>query len=159
MATMVSASHCVGFTLPGMMEDPGSFSGRVNSPSPQRGPEASQRMSLAIFMSDALRDLAGGAFGEFGMSIEPGANSGPADGQIVQTVERFVDAFDVAVKQADPAGKFLPHGKRRSVLQVSASNFHDANEFFCLSVQRVAQICDGRQKLSRGFRGGGDMHG
>ena len=26
-ATMVSASHWVGFTLPGMMEEPGSFSG------------------------------------------------------------------------------------------------------------------------------------
>ena len=24
---MVSASHCVGFTLPGMIEEPGSFSG------------------------------------------------------------------------------------------------------------------------------------
>ena len=26
-ATMVIASHCVGFTLPGMIEEPGSFSG------------------------------------------------------------------------------------------------------------------------------------
>src|SRR6266478_439258 len=57
MATMVMASHCVGFTLPGMMEDPGSFSGSVSSPKPQRGPDASQRMSLAIFMSDAARVL------------------------------------------------------------------------------------------------------
>jgi hypothetical protein len=45
------ASHCVGFTLPGMMELPGSFSGMVSSPMPQRGPLASQRTSLAIFMS------------------------------------------------------------------------------------------------------------
>jgi hypothetical protein len=30
-AIMVSASHCVGFTLPGMIEDPGSFSGIFNS--------------------------------------------------------------------------------------------------------------------------------
>ena len=50
---MVSASHWVGFTLPGMMELPGSFSGRLSSPRPLRGPEASQRMSLAIFMSAA----------------------------------------------------------------------------------------------------------
>ena len=27
-ATMVMASHCVGFTLPGMIEEPGSFSGK-----------------------------------------------------------------------------------------------------------------------------------
>ena len=54
-ATMVSASHWVGLTLPGMMEEPGSFSGMKISPSPHRGPEASQRTSLAIFMRFAAR--------------------------------------------------------------------------------------------------------
>jgi hypothetical protein len=34
-----------------MIELPGSFSGIVISPSPERGPEASQRTSLAIFIS------------------------------------------------------------------------------------------------------------
>src|ERR1039458_9835467 len=48
---MIMASHCVGFTLPGMIEDPGSLAGNINSPSPQRGPDASQRISLAIFVS------------------------------------------------------------------------------------------------------------
>jgi hypothetical protein len=33
-ATMVSASHCVGLTFPGMMLDPGSFSGSCSSPRP-----------------------------------------------------------------------------------------------------------------------------
>ena len=47
------ASHCVGFTLPGMMDEPGSFSGSINSPKPQRGPEPSKRMSLAILKSEA----------------------------------------------------------------------------------------------------------
>ena len=51
--TIVRASACVGLTLPGMIEDPGSFSGIRISPSPERGPEASQRTSLAIFMSAA----------------------------------------------------------------------------------------------------------
>ena len=51
--SMVSASAWVGFTLPGMIELPGSFSGMVISPMPQRGPEASQRTSLAILLSDA----------------------------------------------------------------------------------------------------------
>src|SRR5450755_4703039 len=50
---MVIASHCVGLTLPGMIELPGSFSGIVISPSPERGPLASQRTSLAILNSDA----------------------------------------------------------------------------------------------------------
>ena len=45
---MVTASHWVGFTLPGMIDEPGSFSGKRSSPKPERGPEPSSRMSLAI---------------------------------------------------------------------------------------------------------------
>ena len=44
---MVRASHCVGLTLPGMMLLPGSFSGRLSSPRPQRGPLPRKRMSFA----------------------------------------------------------------------------------------------------------------
>jgi hypothetical protein len=33
------------------IEEPGSFSGNKSSLRPQRGPEASRRMSLAIFIS------------------------------------------------------------------------------------------------------------
>ena len=55
--TIVIASLCVGFTLPGMIDEPGSFSGRISSPRPARGPDASQRMSLAIFMSDTASVL------------------------------------------------------------------------------------------------------
>ena len=51
-ATIVSASDCVGFTFPGMMEEPGSFSGKTSSPIPARGPDPSQRTSLAIFISE-----------------------------------------------------------------------------------------------------------
>jgi len=48
--TIVRASHCVGLTLPGMMDEPGSLAGRMISPMPERGPEPSRRMSLAIFI-------------------------------------------------------------------------------------------------------------
>ncbi len=44
-------SAITGFTLPGMMLEPGCVSGSFNSPIPQRGPEASQRMSFAILVS------------------------------------------------------------------------------------------------------------
>ncbi len=47
-ASMVTASLCVGLTLPGMIDEPGSFSGMLSSPMPLRGPLASQRTSLAI---------------------------------------------------------------------------------------------------------------
>jgi hypothetical protein len=51
-ATIVTASHCVGFTFPGIMLLPGSFSGRDSSPNPQRGPDPRYRISLAIFISE-----------------------------------------------------------------------------------------------------------
>ena len=50
--SMVKASHCVGFTFPGMMELPGSFSGSCSSPNPQRGPLPKYRMSCAILNRD-----------------------------------------------------------------------------------------------------------
>ncbi len=57
LTTIVIASLWVGLTLPGMIELPGSFSGIEISPSPLRGPEAIQRTSLAIFISDAASVL------------------------------------------------------------------------------------------------------
>jgi hypothetical protein len=53
--TITIASHCVGFTLPGMIELPGSLAGSRGSPMPARGPEASHRTSLAIFMRATAR--------------------------------------------------------------------------------------------------------
>lgn len=51
----VPAAH----TLPGMMDDPGSFSGSSSSPSPQRGPLLSSRMSFAILNLHARRSDSG----------------------------------------------------------------------------------------------------
>ena len=45
---MVIASICVGFTLPGIIEDPGSFAGIINSPIPHLGPEEESLISFAI---------------------------------------------------------------------------------------------------------------
>lgn len=47
---MVMASHWVGFTFPGIILDPGSFSGRMSSPSPLLGPLPKKRISFAIFI-------------------------------------------------------------------------------------------------------------
>lgn len=44
------ASHWVGLTFPGIMDDPGSFSGKLSSPSPDRGPDPKNLISLAIFI-------------------------------------------------------------------------------------------------------------
>ena len=48
--TWVTASHRTGFTLPGMIDEPGCRSGRWISPRPVLGPLAIQRRSLAILM-------------------------------------------------------------------------------------------------------------
>ncbi len=45
---MLIASHYVGFTFPGIIELPGSFSGRISSPMPDLGPELRNLISLAI---------------------------------------------------------------------------------------------------------------
>ena len=55
----------------------------------------------------------------------------------------------VAVEQIDAAGKFLPDGERRRVLQMRAADFDDAREFFGFGVERVAQFFHGGQQVSR----------
>ncbi len=49
--TISRLSAITGLTLPGMMLEPGWTAGSFSSPMPQRGPEPSQRISLAIFVS------------------------------------------------------------------------------------------------------------
>ncbi len=47
---MFTISAIDGFTLPGMMLEPGCTGGSKISAMPVRGPEASRRMSLAILL-------------------------------------------------------------------------------------------------------------
>lgn len=53
--TMRRASACVGLTLPGMVEEPGSFAGNRSSPKPVREPEPSNRISLAMLSRPEAR--------------------------------------------------------------------------------------------------------
>jgi hypothetical protein len=48
---MSTLSAITGFTLPGMMLDPGCTAGSRNSPRPQRGPDPSHRTSFAILVN------------------------------------------------------------------------------------------------------------
>src|SRR5664279_1695657 len=48
--TIVNASVCVGFTFPGIIDEPGSLAGIVISPIPDLGPDAIILISLAIFI-------------------------------------------------------------------------------------------------------------
>ena len=46
----MTASDCVGLTFPGIIDEPGSLDGNINSPYPALGPEPKKRMSFAIFI-------------------------------------------------------------------------------------------------------------
>src|SRR5580704_14080442 len=87
-----------------------------------------------------LGDFFRGAFGKFGMGVEAGADSGAADGEIVEAIESHGDAAAVAVEQIDVARKFLADGERRGVLQMRPADFYDAGKFFGFGVERVAKF-------------------
>ena len=50
-------SGITGFTLPGMIDEPGCIAGRLISPNPARGPELSKRKSSQIFESFTAQRL------------------------------------------------------------------------------------------------------
>ena len=104
-------------------------------------------------------DFSSGAFGEFGMRVEARANGRAADGEVVEPIEGLRNADEIAVEQADPAGKFLAHGERCSVLQMGAADFDDPREFFCFGVERVAKFFDGGQEATGRFGSRGNVHG
>ena len=58
---MEGATHVVNFAAESMVDrsidDPGSFSGRINSPNPERGPEPNSLISLAILNSETATVL------------------------------------------------------------------------------------------------------
>ena len=74
IAIITNASHWVGFTLPGMIEEPGSLAGSTSSASPQRGPDASHRMSLAIFISATAKPRSPACARTIGSSDPSAAN-------------------------------------------------------------------------------------
>ena len=53
--TIVTASDWVGLTFPGIIEEPGSFAGKINSPYPALGPEPKNLISFAIFIKDTAK--------------------------------------------------------------------------------------------------------
>src|SRR6478672_6749475 len=53
--TLLTTSGITGLTLPGMIDDPGCFGGRLISLRPHRGPDESSRRSLHTFESFIAR--------------------------------------------------------------------------------------------------------
>jgi len=121
-----------------MIEEPGSFSGRISSPMPDLGPEPSRRMSLAILNRPVatetiaqcfelvgrgherqlgeLDHFRGEPLREFRMGIDAGADCRPALGQRIKRGQRLLHAFGARVHLCGVAGKFLAERERRCVL-------------------------------------------
>ena len=49
---MLSASICVGFTLPGIIDEPGSLAGILISPNPDLGPDDKNLKSFKNFSNE-----------------------------------------------------------------------------------------------------------
>jgi len=107
--------------------------------------------------SGQFGDLFGSALGEFRMCIQPRADRGTADGQIVESLEHLLKPGDVAIKQAGPPAEFLPNGQGNGVLQVGTADFHYAVEFLGLGRDglRTVLIAGSRVLYALGC---GDVH-
>ena len=182
--TMVSASHWVGLTLPGMIELPGSLAGRSSSPRPQRGPEPSRRTSLAIFIRRAgerpqraagvrrrrrgrrgprswlrrgdegeaghLGDGCHRQLAETGVGVEPGADRGAAQGELVEAGERGARPGACRLDLARPAADLLTEGQRDRVHEVGAADLdHRRPSSSALARERRGEAVERGQEAVR----------
>ena len=104
MATISIASAWVGLTLPGMIEEPGSLAGKISSPIPVRGPEPSQRRSLAILNSVTAAALSPPCARTIRSSVPWAVNLLAA----VTNGVPVIDAICAATCSPNPAGAFSP---------------------------------------------------
>src|SRR4026208_91793 len=86
------------------------------------------------WLAGEFGNLLGGAFAEFGMSIQSRTDRGAPDGECPQSREHLLQAFQIRVEQRDVAGEFLTQRDRRSVLQVGAANLYDGIELLALGI-------------------------
>src|SRR2546430_5319036 len=102
-------------------------------------------------------------FREFGMRVQPRADRGSANGEIVESIEHVLQALDIALQQTGPSTELLSEGEWNRVLQVSAADFYYVLEFLrfgCDGVmnglyrrnQRIGHAFCGRDVHCRGER-------
>src|SRR5437867_13134609 len=93
-----------------------------------------------------FRDLLGSALRKPGRRIQPCANRSSADGEIVQSFERLLQALNVTLQQACPAAKLLPDGKGHGVLQMGAADLYDIIELLRLGSNRIVNALNRRNQ-------------
>ncbi len=101
-----------------------------------------------------LRQLHRHAGAELGMGIQAGADGRPAERQLAEMGDRFLDVIDALVEEFHPAGDLLTEGQRSRVHQVRPADLDDVLEGFGLSGQSVAERLDrGNQAVSEHLDG------
>ena len=97
-------------------------------------------------------------FREFGMRVQPRADRGSANGEIVESIEHLLQALDIALQQAGPSTELLSEGEWDGVLQVGAADFYYVFKFFRLGGDGVMNSFHcGNQRVGHAFRGR-DVH-
>jgi hypothetical protein len=185
---MASASACVGFTLPGMIEEPGSLEGMMSSANPARGPHDIRRMSFARYgeRTQRARQLHQGVVGplnrelvrcaherqigkagdfprsslaEPGLGIQAGTDRGPADGEPIDSLERILETLKIVGEHAGVTRPLLTERDRGGILHVGAADLDDVLPFAGLVRDGIVQLSDSRHETPLHPDGRRHVHG
>ena len=92
------------------------------------------------------------------MGVEPGADRGAALRELIEPVQRLLDALHAVVDLRRIAAEFLSESQRGRVLQVRAADLEDVLERLCLVLERLVQPAQARDSAGKRSQGRGDMH-
>ena len=147
--TIVVASAITGFTLPGMIDEPGCSAGSSISPRPASGPEFIQRRSFAIFMSAhaSVRNWPESSTEEscaemFSKKLSPDSNLKPV--ALVSSAATVLPNFSSALMPVPTA--VPPSGRRRrrfsesSMRSIAVRICADQPPSSCPNVTGIASI-------------------
>ena len=105
------------------------------------------------------RDPRRGPLGKLRRRVEPGADRGAAQSQLIQAGQRALDSLPSARDLFRVAGELLAQGERHGVHQVRAADLDDRRERVALGRQRLLQPRRSRQQAPAQRRRGGHVHG
>ena len=105
---------------------------------------------LQFLHAGELLQLLGDLGAEVGGGIQAGAGGGTADGQLAQTRQGGLDAFDTQLDLAGVAAEFLAQGNRGGIHQVGAAGLDHISEFLGLLGQGLVEDFQARDEVING---------
>ena len=105
---------------------------------------------LQFLHAGELLKLLGDLGAEVGGGIQAGAGGGTADGQLAQTRQGGLDAFDTQLDLAGVAAEFLAQGNRGGIHQVGAAGLDHISEFLGLLGQGLVEDFQARDEVING---------